>query len=86
MYWVFAESFAINKTTGVRLIIRVILDDLTLKNTHEDLVKGQTVGLRLFVSVVCNSYSIVSYCLNNVLEIHGNSRFMISPMTVIELR
>jgi len=39
MYWVSAESVAIDQATGKGLIIRVIFDNLTLKNADEDVVE-----------------------------------------------
>ncbi len=39
MYWVSAESVAINQATGKGFITRVIFDNLILKNADEDFVK-----------------------------------------------
>jgi len=39
MYRLSAESVAINQATGKGLVIRVIFDNLTLKNADEDFVE-----------------------------------------------
>ena len=70
MYRLSAESVAINQATRKGLVIRVILDNLTLKNADEDFVERETINLCLFISVVGNPYSVVSYCVNDVFNIH----------------
>ena len=52
MHQLSAKGFTINQAAGVRLVIRVVFNDLTLKNADEDFIEGETVRLGFLISVV----------------------------------
>ena len=60
----------VNETTGIRGIIRIVLNDFPLKDTEKDFVEGKTVALSLFIGVIRNAYSVMAYCLNNIFDPH----------------
>ena len=70
MYRVSTERVAINQATGKGLIIRILFDDFTLKNADKDFIERQAVGLGFFIGVVSNSYSLITYRVNDVFDSH----------------
>jgi hypothetical protein len=70
MYGFFFERLSVHQTTGVWPIVWVFFNDLPLKYTGEDLVKGEVIRLSLFIGVVGDSNAIVSNGLDDASYVH----------------
>jgi hypothetical protein len=66
-----SKGVAIHQTTGIRLIVGIVLDDFSLKDAEENFIEGQTVSLGLFVGVISNPYPVMAYRVNNIFNPHG---------------
>jgi hypothetical protein len=71
MHWITSEGITVNKTAWIGRITWIIFDDFTVKDTKVDFVKGQSICLGFLVGVILNTYSIVSYCVNDIFYIHA---------------
>ncbi len=58
----------VNETAWVRLVIRILFDDLSRGNAFEDLLNRNTIGGRLFVSMIRYSNPPGLYGIHNQLE------------------
>ena len=70
MHRVSTERVAINQATGKGLIIRIIFDDFTLKDTDKDFIERQMICLGFFIGVVGNPYLLITYRVNDVFDSH----------------
>ena len=62
------ERVAIYQATGIRRILRIILDNLTLKHTEKDFTKRQTVCMCLLIGMVGDPYAVVVHSINDVAD------------------
>jgi hypothetical protein len=65
------ERIPINETTGIGHILRIFLDDFPLKNAEEDLIERETVCLGFLVRMICNTYSVAAYRVNDIFNTHS---------------
>jgi hypothetical protein len=65
------KGITVNQATGIGLIVGIVLNDFSLKDAEKDFVERKVVGLGFFVSVVCNSYPVMTYRINDVFDSHG---------------
>lgn len=63
-------AVTVHQATRVGPVAWIVLNDITLRNTHEDIVKRKPIGLSFLVCMVSNAYSIVAYGINDVLQVH----------------
>jgi hypothetical protein len=68
--WNTRKGVAVNQTTGVRHIVGVVLDDLTLKHAEKDFIKRQAIGARFLIRVIGDSDPVVAYRVNDVFDVH----------------
>jgi hypothetical protein len=64
------KSIAVNQATGIRHVIGIVLDDLTLKHAEKDFIERQAIGARLLIRVIGDPDSVVAYCINDVFNVH----------------
>ncbi len=63
------EILAEDQTTGVRPVVWVVLDDLTLQHAEENLVEGQAVSLRLLVRVIRDAHKALFNGIDDVPDV-----------------
>jgi hypothetical protein len=65
------KGITVDQTTGIGFIVRIVLNDFSLKDAEEDFIERKLVGLGFLVSVVRNPYSVMTYRINDVFDSHG---------------
>jgi hypothetical protein len=73
VYGVPAEGLSIDQTAWERLVIGVLLDDLSLDNANEDFIEREMIGLGFSVSVIRNPHTIVANGVDDVFDLHWTS-------------
>jgi hypothetical protein len=63
------ETITVYQATGLGLIRGILCDNLAAQNTEENLVKGQMICLGFFVGVVGNADTVITDCVNYVLNV-----------------
>jgi hypothetical protein len=65
-----SKTVTVDQATRIRLVRRIVFDDLTVQDTGEDFIERETICLGFFVGVVGDPNTIGTDSVNNGLDVH----------------
>jgi len=74
MDWPACETIAINQTAWIRLVLGIILNDLSSQNAGKDFIEGKMVCLRFLIGMVSDPYAVMTDSGDDVLNVHQISK------------
>ena len=65
-----ARSVAVDQTTGIRLVVGIVFEDLAVHDAVRNLIERETVGKSFFIGMVRDADSLLAERANDVVDSH----------------